>query len=247
MLEVQSIHKSFKASGWLTGKPQKVLHDVSLHCLPGECLGIIGESGSGKSTLGRLILGLDQPDSGKVLFEGQPVSQAKVRRGNMSAVFQNYTSSMNPYFTVREALLEPFGLQSRKEVDRERRMKELLFQVGLSPAYLNKAPHELSGGEAQRVCIARAISTQPKLIVMDEAVSSLDGSVQLQVLELLKGLHKQLNTAYIFITHDIQAAAFLCDRILVFRQGRIEENLHVSELQHAQSDYTRTLLSMSMY
>ncbi|HIW33293.1 MAG TPA: ATP-binding cassette domain-containing protein, partial [Candidatus Paenibacillus intestinavium] len=182
MLKIDHVEKSYGKSGLFSRQRQKVLNDISFECEAGECLGIIGESGSGKSTLGRLILGIEKPDRGAVLFEGKSIEDRKVRSGNISAVFQDYRSSINPFFTVKEAIMEPLKKQEKSDD----KIDTLLIQVGLNPSYKNKYPHELSGGEVQRVCIARAISTEPRCILLDEAISSLDVSVQTQVLDLLK-------------------------------------------------------------
>ncbi|MBB6020736.1 nickel transport system ATP-binding protein [Paenibacillus sp. JGP012] len=249
MLTVEQVEKSYTQGGMFSKQRQQVLKKVTLECRPGECLGIIGESGSGKSTLGRLMLGLERPDRGTVRFEGQDVMNRRVRVGQISAVFQNYTSSMNPFLTVQDAIMEPMKAQQKTHESVQRPQKAaaakvdmLLAQVGLDTSYKLKYPHELSGGEAQRVCIARAISTEPRCIVLDEAVSSLDVSVQIQVLQLLKSLKSLYTMSYVFITHDIQAAAYICDRLVFFRDGRVEETIAVEQLKHVQSDYARKLL-----
>ncbi|MET3544919.1 nickel transport system ATP-binding protein [Paenibacillus favisporus] len=243
MLNVVNVDKSYKADGMFTGKPRKILKNVSFECFSGECLGILGESGSGKSTLGRLLLGLEKPDRGSVLFEGKNVIHRTVRKGKLSAVFQDYTSSIHPMFTVEQAILEPLNAQqSLSRSEKRSKVDLLLTQVGLDPAYKSKYAHELSGGEAQRVCIARAISTEPRCIVLDEAVSSLDVSVQIQVLKLLKQLKQLYAMSYIFITHDIMAASYICDRILVVKDGQIEETIRVENLKEAKSAYTQRLL-----
>ncbi|GIP19746.1 ABC transporter ATP-binding protein [Paenibacillus sp. J22TS3] len=244
MLNVVNVDKSYKTGGMFTGKPRKILKNVSFECFSGECLGILGESGSGKSTLGRLLLGLEKPDRGSVLFEGKNVIHRTVRKGKLSAVFQDYSSSIHPMFTVEQAILEPLlnAQQSLSRNEKRSKVDLLLTQVGLDPAYKNKYAHELSGGEAQRVCIARAISTEPRCIVLDEAVSSLNVSVQIQVLKLLKQLKQLYAMSYIFITHDIMAASYICDRILVVKDGQIEESIGVENLKEAQSAYTQRLL-----
>lgn len=244
MLSVDRVEKSYKKGGLFSGERQNVLKNISFECKQGECLGIIGESGSGKSTLGRLILGMEKPDRGTILFEGKSVEDRRVRLGNISAVFQDYTSSINPLYTVEEAILEPLNMQRKVQEDVQSKIDHLLYKVGLNPSYRKKYPHELSGGEAQRVCIARAVSTEPKYIVFDEAISSLDGSVQIQVLELLKNLREIYNMGYIFITHDIQAAAYICDRVMIIRNGQIEEMVKVEQLKDVQSAYARKLLQM---
>ncbi|WP_454191074.1 ABC transporter ATP-binding protein [Paenibacillus sp. Marseille-Q7038] len=242
MLKVEGIEKSYKQGGLFSKQRQQILKNVAFECHHGECLGIIGESGSGKSTLGRLIVGIENPDRGTILFEGKNVKDRSVRLGNISAVFQNYTSSINPFFTVEDAIMEPLNAQKKVQQDTKNKIDLLLHQVGLDTSYKQKYPHELSGGEAQRVCIARAISTAPKCIVLDEAISSLDVSVQIQVLQLLKELKEIYQMSYVFITHDIQAAAYICDRIIIFRAGQIEEIVPIEQLKDVQSDYARKLL-----
>ncbi|WP_028611498.1 ABC transporter ATP-binding protein [Paenibacillus harenae] len=244
MLSVNQVEKSYKKGGLFSGERQKVLSNISFECKQGECLGIIGESGSGKSTLGRLLLGIEKPDHGTILFEGKSVDDRKARLGNISAVFQDYTSSINPFYTVEQAMMEPLKLQGMVRQEAQIKIDLLLYQVGLNPSYRTKYPHELSGGEAQRVCIARAVSTEPKCIVLDEAISSLDGSVQIQVLELLKSLREIYNIGYIFITHDIQAASYICDRVMIIRNGQIEEMVKIEQLKDVQSAYARKLLQM---
>ncbi|WP_046214112.1 ABC transporter ATP-binding protein [Paenibacillus wulumuqiensis] len=246
MLHIQNVEKSYRKSGLLAKRSEKVLHGVSFSCHDGECLGIIGESGSGKSTLGRLILGIEKPDHGAILLNGQPIAQRQVRRGQISAVFQDYTSSINPFFTVEQAIREPLDGDGRSRADHGRRVDELLEQVGLSPAYRTRYPHELSGGEAQRVCIARAVANRPRYIVLDEAISSLDVRVQVQVLHLLQELQSVYGMGYIFITHDIQAAAYMCDRMIIFRKGQIVETIDTDRLREVQSDYARTLLGATI-
>ncbi|MFC0212145.1 ABC transporter ATP-binding protein [Paenibacillus chartarius] len=240
MLKVEDVNKSYRQNGWFSQVRRQVLRHIGFEWRKGESLGIIGESGSGKSTLGRLLLGIEKPDSGVIAFDGKPVSDRSSRRGAISAVFQDYTSSINPFFTVRQAILEPLRFAGKASESFD--IGKLLRQVGLDESYLPRYPHELSGGEAQRVCIARAVSVEPQCILLDEATSSLDGSVQMQVLELLKRLRTAYGMGYIFITHDIQAAAYLCDRMMILRHGEIVEIIKTAELKHVQSPYARELL-----
>ncbi|MED3863915.1 ABC transporter ATP-binding protein [Priestia megaterium] len=242
MLKVNSVEKSYRRDGLFSKRKKKVVQNVSFECESGECLGIIGESGSGKSTLGRLILGIENPDKGEVLFEGKDVLDRRVRLGNISAVFQNHVSSINPFFTIEDAIMEPLNTQKKNKRKNQNKVNNLLNQVGLDSSYRHKYPHELSGGEIQRVCIARAISTEPKCILLDEAISSLDISVQVQILDLLKELKELYSMSYVFITHDIQAAAYICDRIIIFRDGTVEEIVRIEELKDVQSEYAKKLL-----
>jgi nickel transport system ATP-binding protein len=242
LLKVDSVEKSYKKGGLFSVKRQNVLKNVSFECYSGECLGIIGESGSGKSTLGRLIMGIEKPDCGNVLFNNKNVVERRVRSGNISAVFQDYKSSINPFFTVEEAIMEPLKIMNKSRQEMRGKIINLLDQVGLPSSYRNKYPHELSGGEVQRVCIARAISTEPTCILLDEAISSLDVSVQTQVLDLLKELKRMYNMSYVFITHDIQAAAYICDRVIIFKDGQIEEIIEIEHLKDVKSEFARKLL-----
>ncbi|MEK5448520.1 ABC transporter ATP-binding protein [Paenibacillus sp. FSL R7-0331] len=246
MLTVDKVEKSYAGGGAFSLKNKKVLYNISFTVEAGEVLGIIGESGSGKSTLGRLMLGIEKPDHGSIWFEGKSIGKRDGRRGKISAVFQDYTSSIHPYYSVEKALAEPLRLLGWKDGEIGKQIDLLLRQVGLDSSYRMKYPHELSGGEAQRVCIARAVSTEPACIVLDEAVSALDASVQFQVLELLKTLKEMYGMSYIFITHDIQAAAYLCDRMMFLRSGQIEEIVSADQLHNVQSEYSKVLLQMAL-
>ena len=243
MLQVVNVNKSYRAGGILSHKKKQILFDVSFETRDGECMGIIGESGTGKSTLGRLILGLEKPDSGQILYDGGDVRRRAVRRGVMSAVFQDYSSSMNPYYTVEKTLAEPLRLAGEAPTAMRDRSVALLEQVGLDASYLGKFPHEMSGGEAQRVCIARAISTNPKFILLDEAISSLDASVAYQILVLLRQLKSELSASFLFITHDIHAVRFLCDRTAFFNGGRLLELVDVKDIDSVKDPYSQRLIS----
>lgn len=248
LLEVEEICKGFpvNSGGGLGRGVQQVLQGVSLRLLRGECLGLIGESGSGKSTVGRLLLGLERPDSGCIRFADAFAAMPRVRR--MGVVFQDYTSSINPRMTVEEALYEPMrilGLSSRK---RREKALELLEEIGLSGDFLPRFPHQLSGGQLQRVCIARAIAPEPAFILFDEAVSSLDVSIQVQILDLLRELKERRRLSYLFITHDITVAAYMCERILVLHRGRIVEQIKTTpQFSRVQSPYARRLLDAAVY
>ncbi|WP_445487747.1 ABC transporter ATP-binding protein [Niallia sp. 03133] len=246
-VNIVNISKSYKTEGRFFRKSKrKVIDDITFSIKKGECLGLIGESGSGKSTLSRIILGLEKPEQGKVMMEGEPISKwMKNKKGGASVVFQDYTSSVNPSFTIRDIIAEPLlAVGDNKNLDE--RINELLAIVGLPHAAVHKYPHELSGGQLQRVCIARAIAIKPKFIVLDEAISSLDVSVQAQILELLHQLKEEMEITYLFVAHDLQAAANLCDRILFLYKGKIVEEADSANLALAQHEYAKKLLGSVM-
>ena len=228
-----------------------VLNDVSLSLEQGKCVGIIGESGSGKSTLGRIITGIEKADSGVVEFEGKNIHQKENRnmKNDISVVFQNYVSSVNPRFSVAQIIAEPLIISSqvnRSKIDKNKideEVKKLIKIVGLSEEFLERFPHELSGGQLQRVCIARAIVTKPKFILLDEAVSSLDVSTQVEILDLLQKLKKEYNLSYIFITHDLLTITYICDSVIFFKDGKIEEKIDdIRNLKNIKKDYSKKLL-----
>ena len=230
-LQVKDINKSYRKYGKI--EKQQVLKDENFIIKEGECVGLLGESGSRKSTLSRLILGLEKPDSGSILIEDLNVKKwIKENQGKMSVVFQDYTSSSNPNFTVKEIILEPLKVLGKKEnLDK------------ITEDLLDRYLHELSGGQLQRVCIARSISTKPKFIVLDEAISSLDVSIQAQILELLKDLKDELNITYLFIAHDLQVVTYLCDRIIFLYRGEVVENIHSLNLAYVKNSYAKKLLN----
>lgn len=249
LLNAIGIEKSYPFEGrrLFSRQTRSVIRNVSFTIEEGECVGLIGESGGGKSTLARLICGLEAPDSGQILLDERPVLFSEHRKNRVSAVFQDYASSINPTMTVFHALSEPLLLQER--VSREAltlRVNELLSLVGLSSLLLDRYPHQLSGGQAQRVCIGRAIAANPRLLVLDEAISSLDVSSQVQILDLLAELKARFNLSYLFITHDIQAVAYLCDRALFFREGEIVERCEVNALASVSHPYAKKLIGSVM-
>lgn len=250
LLQIENVSKSFLQpnQGLFNRKKTSVIKDVSLTLNQGECLGIIGESGSGKSTLGKLILGLEKPDSGKIYFNGYD-TQKRTRhklpfKRDISAVFQDYNASVNPYFSVAEIIAEPIDIYDKMSAnEKKRRIDQLLDQVGLDHSFYHRFPHEMSGGQLQRVCIARAIACYPKFILFDEAVSSLDISVQSQILSLLANLQKQLNLTSIFITHDLTTITYLCNRVIFFYQGSIVEQIdNIEQLNQVSHPYSKQLL-----
>lgn len=242
-IQVEKVCKSFSRGGGFFSRDRiNVLSGVDFFIKEGECVGLIGESGSGKSTLSNIILGLGKPDSGHVKIEGLPASKwMRKNQGRMSVVFQDYTSSVNPHFNVKSIIAEPL-LAAGDNKDLDERIANLLDKVGLPRSVMQKYPHELSGGQLQRVCIARAISTHPQFVVLDEAISSLDVSVQAQILELLHQLKQEMNMTYLFVSHDLQAVCKMCDRIIFLSKGKIVEELEHDRLSQAKHEYVRQLL-----
>ena len=253
MLEVNNVCVSFRSERqekiFGTARNQ-VLFDVSLKVSQGTCLGILGESGSGKSTLGRVICGLLKPDTGEVKIQDVSVYASRNGRKNLqkrlSVVFQDYTTSANPRFRVKEIIAEGLAARERNQkirLDRLEEINRLLELVGLNSSYANRYPHELSGGQLQRVCIARAVACQPEISLFDEAISSLDAHTQIQIMDLLHDLKEKLGLAYIFITHDLTSVTYLCDDVLFLYHGRITEHIPVSRIAETKDDYARKLLA----
>lgn len=252
MLELKNICVSFRSERQdkIFGHTrQQVLFDVSLRVKAGVCLGILGESGSGKSTMGRVLCGLLKPDSGEAMIDGVSVygsrSGRKTLQNKLSVVFQDYTTSANPRFRVRDIIGEGLTVRARREgekFDRAAETAALLEMVGLPAAFAERFPHELSGGQLQRVCIARAVACKPEVILFDEAISSLDAHTQVQVMDLLNELKNRLGLTYIFITHDLTSISYLCDEVLFLYQGRVTEYLPVEQIGRTKDAYARRLL-----
>lgn len=252
MLELKNINVSFRSERQdkISGHTrQQVLFDVSLTVKEGTCLGILGESGSGKSTMGRVLCGLLKPDSGEAVLDGVSVYASRAGRRNLqnklSIVFQDHTTSANPRFRIRDIIGEGLTVQERREgkkLDRKAETSRLLELVGLPADFADRFPHELSGGQLQRVCIARAVACKPEIILFDEAISSLDAHTQVQVVDLLRELKDRLGLTYIFITHDLTSITYLCDDVLFLYQGRVTENLPVERISETKDEYARKLL-----
>lgn len=252
MLEMNKISVSFRSERQdkIFGHArQQILFDVSFHVKKGTCLGILGESGSGKSTIGRVLCGLLKPDSGEVKIDGLSVYAScagkKALQNKLSVVFQDYTTSANPRFRVKDIIGEGLSVRERREggrLDRAKETSSLLEIVGLSADLASRYPHELSGGQLQRVCIARAVACRPEVILFDEAISSLDAHTQVQIMDLLKELKNRLNLTYIFITHDLTSITYLCDDVLFLYRGQITEYLPVARISETRDEYARKLL-----
>ncbi len=253
LLKVENLSKSFAVSGGLFSRPLelKALQDISFTVRRGETLGIVGESGCGKSTLGRCILQLLEPDQGRVLWLGQditklPGDEMRRRRRDLQIIFQDPLASLNPRMTVGEIVADPLRTLVPELSAKERRARvlEIMEAVGLLPEMINRYPHEFSGGQAQRIGIARALITEPKLIVCDEPVSALDVSVQAQILNLLADLKDKFGLTLIFISHNLSVVRHVSDRILVLYLGRVVELADGDDLYgDPKHPYTRALLT----
>lgn len=249
ILVVDSLSKQYS-------KNVQALKQLSFSLEQGESLGIVGESGSGKSTLAKILIGLESYQEGVIAFQESPIAPKKraalrAYRKNVQMIFQDAASALNPKLPIWKSLLEP--LKNYKEFtpsfievdglsDKDIAGK-LLDLVGLDSSLADRYPGELSGGQKQRVSIARAISLQPSLLICDEPTASLDVTVQVQILTLLKELQQQLNITILFISHDIRAVTFLCERIIVLKEGSMVDQFELDDLyEHGRNPYTKALL-----
>ena len=230
LLEVRNLGRSYPSRGlFRPGAPTLAVRDVSFTIGAGESLGLVGESGSGKSTLARVVLGLDRPESGTVSIDGTPVRAGEAMprglRATLQAVFQDPYGSFNPRHKVARLVTEPFHLLDDPPTGaaRDAAVAQALAEVGLDPADADKFPHEFSGGQRQRLAIARALILRPKLIVLDEAVSALDVQVRARILDLLADLRRRHGLAYLFVTHDLTVVRSITDRVMVMQAGEIVE------------------------
>jgi oligopeptide/dipeptide ABC transporter ATP-binding protein len=256
LVVLKNISKSYQTAGYLRGKKPRVMavQDVTLSVRRGEILGLMGESGSGKSTLARLVAALEKPSRGKISIDGLDLEKMKssaIRnlRREMQIIFQDPCGALDPLQTVKEAIEEPLlNFTSHSKIERSERVVELLRDVGLPGRLAEAYPHQLSGGECQRVCIARALASRPKLLICDEPVSALDKSIQAQILNLLQNLQRRQSLTYLFISHDLAVMNHLCTRIAVMLGGRIiEEGSRLQILLHNAHPYTRSLVAAATY
>jgi peptide/nickel transport system ATP-binding protein len=255
IIEAEALTKSFWLPSGVFGRREfKAVKGATFKLRQGYTLGVVGESGSGKTTMGLALLRLHEPSGGptggKVSFDG--IDLLALSKGEMlpmrkriQVVFQNPYASLNPRFTIGQTLVEPMTIHGvgKDAAEREARARSLLVKVGLDESAMHKYPHEFSGGQRQRVAIARCLTLDPEVLVLDEAVSALDVSVQAQVLNLLKDLQDELGLAYIFISHDLAVVRFMADEVLVMKDGEVVEQASVAEILDApKQEYTRRLL-----
>ncbi|TKD22594.1 MAG: ABC transporter ATP-binding protein, partial [Mesorhizobium sp.] len=254
LLQVDSVTRDYpgrRPSLLKRAAPIRAVDDVSFSIDPGQSVALVGRSGCGKSTLARMILALDGPTSGTIRFRGEVITgkseaELKPARRDMQVVFQDPYGSFDPRQKVEKLVAEPLHVLDKKPTNTERRemVAKALHEVGLSPRDMDKYPHEFSGGQRQRLSIARAIITRPKLVVADEPVSALDVSIRAQILDLFAELNQKLGVAYLFITHDLTVARAITDQVMVMYDGRIVERGRTSEvLDHPQSEAAKALVA----
>ena len=236
---------------WARGRPLRAVRDVCFDLAPGETLGLVGESGSGKSTLARALVGTVRASGGRVLWRGEDLlsmapGDRRRRRRDIQMVFQDPLAALDPRMTAGEIVAEPL-VTHEPRLARERvreRVAETMERVGLLPEQRNRYPHEFSGGQCQRIGIARALIVEPRLVICDEPVSALDVSVQAQIINLLRDLKRELDLALIFIAHDLSVVKHVSDRIMVFYLGRVMESAAARDLiRSPRHPYTRALIS----
>ncbi len=256
LLSVRNVQVSFKvkrdnAAFWQKPAALKAINGISFDLAEGETLGIVGESGCGKSTLARAIIGLVKTDGGSILWHGNELTglSAKALRGKrreIQMIFQDPLASLNPRMTIGEIIAEPLKtyFPKLKKSEIEAQVKEMMMKVGLLPNLINRYPHEFSGGQCQRIGIARALILKPKLVICDEPVSALDVSIQAQVVNLLKSLQKEMGLTLIFIAHDLAVVKHISDRVLVMYLGNAVELGRYNEVYDRPAHpYTQALMS----
>jgi ABC-type oligopeptide transport system ATPase subunit len=249
LIEARDLVKRFRAGGSFGhGHDVIAVKNVSLSVYPGEAFGLVGESGSGKTTLGRMLLRLEEPTSGQILYDGKDIthlhgSELRQLRSAIQIVFQDPYQALNPWMSIRQAISEPLKLfRGLKGVELERELAKLLEMVGLPASSQKRLPREFSGGQRQRICLARALALKPSLLVLDEPTSALDVSVQAQIINLLRELQRELNLTYVFISHDLAVVGQVCDRVGIMRYGELLEITTRDQFITAPTNaYSRTL------
>lgn len=255
VLELREVSRTFVRQQTLRRRHEEIpaVAQVSLTLGAGEALALVGESGAGKSTIGRMVLGLESPDAGQVLFQGVDVARLRGRarrriRRRMHLILQDPYASLHPGMRVGETVGEPLAITGVRRDERRARVARVLEDVGLSPAseFVERFPHELSGGQRQRVAMARAFIARPELVVADEPTSMLDASLRSEVLRLMAGIRERLGTTFVLITHDLTAARAFADRVAVMRRGKVIEEGPIERVLSAPAhEYTSVLIAAS--
>ena len=244
VLDLQNLSVDLPLGGFLSRARLPILQDISLSVGRGESLALVGESGSGKTTLARAVMGLQAVTSGRVLFDGQPVTDLARLRRDAAMMFQDATASLSPRLTVGSLITEPFRIHRQPLPDPARTARDLLATVGLPPAIADRYPHELSGGQARRVGVARALALRPRLVIADEPTAGLDVSVQAEVLNLMADLRRDMGLAYLIITHNLALVRHVADRIAVLYLGRVVEEGPTAQVFAAPAHpYTASLIA----
>ncbi len=254
IIKLENISKTFRTSASLFKGNQKeviALKQVSLNIYRGEIFGLVGESGSGKTTTGRLIVKLEEPDDGKLLFDGNDITKIKGKalknfRRKVQMIFQDPYQSLNPYLSVYDSVSEPLVVHNVGNSETRKDMvRQSLNSVGLAPPddFFYRYPHQMSGGQRQRVSIARAMVLKPEFVVADEPTSMLDASIAIHIFNILSEIQKKLNVTFLFITHSLAAARYLCDRIAVIYKGELVEIGSAENIiRNPSHPYTRALI-----
>ena len=250
LIEIKDLYKTYDRKS--KKNSHYTLRDITLDIYKGESIGLVGESGCGKTTLGKCILQLEKISKGKLYFHGEDITDIPYKkmipiRKNMQMVFQNSYSSFDPYYDVRQVLMEPlesFAMAGGKDTDAV--LTDILEKVGLNKDYLIRYPKELSGGQCQRVGIARALVTKPEFVVCDEAVSALDYAVRDRILNLLNDLRREYGFTFLFISHDMSAVRRVCDRVVIMYLGTIVEITSTFDKDQVRHPYTKALLAATL-
>lgn len=247
MLKIESLSKIY-TTGLIRKKEVKAVDNVSFEIKRGEILGIVGESGSGKSTIAQCITRLVEPTTGKIWFNGNDICKLKTRelynvRKKIQLIFQDPDSSLEPKMTIGDSLKEALKIQKKTDTQKHT-INQLIDQVGLNPEHINRYPHQLSGGQNQRVVLARALSFTPEILIADEPTASLDVSVQAQMITLLQEICQKQQLTMLFISHDMEIVRRICDKTIVMYQGKMIESGNTNKvLEHPDHPYTRLLLN----
>ena len=241
-LQVKNLTKSYRIGSFFSKEKKEILKNISFDVKEGEIFSIVGQSGAGKSTIGKILLGIEKEDSGEIVFLGRPLEKRKVQEIQM--VFQDPYSSLNPAMKIGSILEEPLKVNGVKDKDeRRRRAKAMLKEIGLDENSEDKYPSELSGGQRQRVVIGASMILNPKLVVCDEPVASLDLSIQNQILNLIRKFNREYRTTFIFISHDLGVVYNISDRVLLLYKGEIQELRETVEFfKNPQSEYGKYFL-----